>query len=143
MYKRILYNFSPCQLSVDDVFSDVSDTEGDCGSDVALLNHSRAHNQGDQAPPKKKKKTQRTAEDDTPLPNPFPLPKHYGSDVEAALQAKKFCKTTRTGFISKVASAMLCYKNMPMREDYINVSQAVIAKYSFLKSTEGTAEVLY
>lgn len=86
---------------------------------------------------------QRTAEDDIPLPNPFPLPKHYGSDVEAALQAKKFCRKTQNGFISKVASAMLFYKSMPIREDYINVSQAVIAKYSFLKSTGGTSEVLY
>ena len=79
--------------------------------------------------------------DNVPLPDPFPLPEHYRSDVEAALRAGKMTSETRSCFISSIASAMLRYKLYPTRDDYVSVALTIIRKFPFLKSTTGTAYV--
>ena len=55
----------------------------------------------------KKKKIEKLEEDAVPLPDPFPLPKHYSAEVEAALRATKMTNVTRRAFIGKIAAAML------------------------------------
>ena len=90
---------------------------------------------------KKKRVARKSEEDVVPLPDPFPLPKHYGTEVEAALKAKKFTDVSRQAFIGKVASAMLCFKCYPTREDYSNVGWTVIQTYPFLKSPVGSPAV--
>ena len=55
----------------------------------------------------KPKKIIKCEEDNIPLPNPFPLPKYYDSDVECALKAKKMTNVTRKSFVGKVVSE--CY----------------------------------
>ena len=84
-----------------------------------------------------KKKIQKTEDDAIPLPDPFPLPKHYQRNVEEALKSGKMLTKERRMFLSDVASAMLRYKRYPSRDDYVSVSCAVIQAYLFLKSTSG------
>lgn len=79
--------------------------------------------------------------DNVPFPDPFPLPEHYRSDVEAALKTGKMTSETRSCFISSIASAMLRYKLYPTRDDYVSVALTIIRKYPFFKSTTGTAYV--
>ena len=90
---------------------------------------------------RKKLDVVKTKEDAVPLPYPFPLPKHFSSEVEVALNSKRLSSCTRRGFIAKVASAMLFYKRYPTSADYINVAQAVIQKYPFLRSPVGSPSV--
>ena len=74
---------------------------------------------------KQVKKIQKTEDDAIPLPDPFPLPKHYRSDVEVALKSQKMTTETRSCFILAVASAMLRYKWYPSRDDYVCIAHAV------------------
>ena len=67
----------------------------------------------------KRPKFVKTKDDAIPLPNPFPLPKHYRADVEVALANGKMTKTTTSSFFSSVASAMLVYKRYPTHDDYV------------------------
>jgi len=90
---------------------------------------------------KRVKKIEKTEDDAIPLPDPFPLPKHYRSDVEVALKSKKMTTETRSCFILAVASAMLRYKRYPSRDDYVCVARAVLSQYPFLKSPTGTPHV--
>ena len=39
----------------------------------------------------------KSEDDNTPLPSPFPLPKHYRSDVELALHTGKMTKDSMSG----------------------------------------------
>ena len=80
-------------------------------------------------------------EDDAiPLPNRFPLPNHYHSEVETVL---KVSNVSRQAFIARIASLMLNYKRYPSSEDYANVGQAIIMKYPFLKSPVGSPAVYF
>lgn len=54
----------------------------------------------------------KSEDDSTPLPDPFPLPKHYHHNVDSALRSKKMSTKDKQQFISEVASAMLQYKNI-------------------------------
>ena len=92
-------------------------------------------------PQVKKRSVLKCQEDAIPLPDPFPLPKYYGADVEAALKAKRMTSTARQAFIGKIASAMLCYKRYPTSSDYENVSRSVIKQYPFMKSPAGSPAV--
>jgi hypothetical protein len=83
------------------------------------------------------KKVQKTDDDAIPLPDPFPLPKHYQTNVEEALKSGKMLTRERRMFLSDIASAMLRYKRYPSRDDYVSVACAVIQAYPFLKSTSG------
>jgi len=89
----------------------------------------------------KARKIEKTEDDAVPLPDPFPLPKHFRSDVEVALKNGKMTSETRSCFISAVASAMLRFKRYPTREDYTNVARTIIQKCSFFKSPTGTPHV--
>ena len=90
---------------------------------------------------KQVKKIQKTEDDAIPLPDPFPLPKHYRSDVEVALKSKKMTTETQSCFILAVVSAMLRYKRYPSRDDYVCIARAVLSQYPFLKSPTGTPHV--
>jgi len=70
--------------------------------------------------------------DKIPLPDPFPLPQYYSHRLVVALASGRLTKKERQTFITDIASCMLRYKRYPMKEDYINVVQAIIGKYSFL-----------
>ena len=133
----------PYQLSVGSVYGSSSDSENDSETTRPQINQEEecAHCSTQEQPQKKKKLTQRGEDDIIPLPNPFPLPKHYGTDVEKALETKKFTKADRIAFIGKIASAMLYYKQLPTKMDYTNVSQSVLRKYPFLKLNAGITEV--
>ena len=77
-------------------------------------------------------------EDDAiPLPDPFPLPKHYQRSVEEALESGQMPLKQRRIFLSDVAASMLCYKRYPTRDDYVSVACSIIRIYPFLKSTSG------
>ena len=97
----------------------------------------------EQPPAKKRKGKEKSEEDAIPLPNPFPLPKHYGSEVEAALNNRKLTNKTRKGFIAKIASSMLYHKRYPTADDYANVGQVVVQTYPFMKSPAGSPAVSY
>lgn len=86
--------------------------------------------------PKKKRKCYKTEEDYIPLPDPFPLPKHYPCDVEIALKRKKMSSREKQRFLSEVASAMLRFKRYPSNEDRYCVARSVVDKYPFLKSAD-------
>ena len=73
-------------------------------------------------------------EDSVTFPKPFPLPKHFGKDIEIGLKAKKMTNETKRSFLSTIASTMLAYKQYPTREDYMNVATSICQEYDFLKS---------
>ena len=85
----------------------------------------------------KRRRPNKTEDDEVPLPDPFPIPKHFRTNVEEALKSGKIATKERRMFLSDIASAMLRYKRYPTKEDYINVGCAVIQAYPFLKSTTG------
>ena len=89
------------------------------------------------SPQGKKRGIVNTEDDSTPLPDPFPLPKHYQRNVEEALKSSKMPTKERRMFLSDIASTMLRYKCYPSRDDYICVSCAVVKAYPFLKATSG------
>ena len=86
--------------------------------------------------PTKKRKISKSDEDYIPLPDPFPLPKHYPYNVEIALKRGKMTVKEKRRFISEVASAMLCYKHYPTAEDNYCVARSIVGKYPFLKAAD-------
>ena len=90
---------------------------------------------------RKRRRLEKSKEDSIPLPNPYPLPKHYRRDVEEALKRKALTKDTHSHFLSTVASSMFAFKRYPTSEDYKNVTKAIVQKYSFFKSSVGTPTV--
>lgn len=91
--------------------------------------------------PQKKRKIEKCLDDAVPLPNPFPLPKHYSAEVEASLKKKQLSSSARRQFVNSIASAMLYYKRYPTKEDYQNVGSAIITTYPFMKSPAGSPAV--
>ena len=89
----------------------------------------------------KRTKVLKMKDDATPLPDPFPLPKHYRTDVEVALASGKMTKETMSAFLSAVAGAMLVFKRYPTRDDYVCVARTVVLKYGFMASPVGTPHV--
>ena len=69
-----------------------------------------------------------------PLPDPFPLPKHFRPDVHVSLMSQRMTKNTRAAFFSAVASAMFQFKRYPSRDDYVSVARQVVSKYPFFGS---------
>ena len=92
---------------------------------------------------KKKRNIAKHADDTTPLPDPFPLPKHYPVDIESALQRKCMSQRHKRQFMSEIASAMLRFKTYPTREDYVTVARSIIHAYPFLKSPAGKPYVSF
>ena len=84
-----------------------------------------------------KRRLLKSEDDSIPLPDPFPLPKHYQRNVEEALRSGKLSSKERRIFLSDIASSMLRFKRYPSRDDYVSVSCAVIKAYPFLKATTG------
>jgi len=74
---------------------------------------------------------------DVPLPNPFPLPKNFRSDVAAALATGRMTSETDRQFLSDIASSIFKYKKYPTKEDLIDVANCIIAKYPFMKAAKG------
>ena len=76
-----------------------------------------------------------------PLPDPFPLPRHFTSEVELALSSHKMTRETNSAFLSAIAAAMLSYKRFPSREEYTRVAVDIIRTYSFMKPPNGSPTV--
>ena len=76
---------------------------------------------------------------EAPLPNPFPLPQHFPSAVEAGLRAENWGIISK--YLSCVASSMLCYKHYPTREEYTQVAVEIIRKHGWMKSKLGPPTV--
>ena len=85
----------------------------------------------------------KTEDDAIPLPDPFPLPKHYRADVELALKSGNMTEDTNRAFLSCVAASMFTYKRYPTADDYRNVARVIIQKYPFMKSPTGTPYVSF
>ena len=83
----------------------------------------------------------KTEDDAIPLPDPFPLPKHYRADVEPALKSGNMTEDTTRELLSCVATSMFTYKRYPTADDYRNVARVTIQKYPFMKSPTGTPYV--
>lgn len=49
---------------------------------------------------RKRRRLEKSKEDSIPLPNPYPLPKHYRRNVEEALKRKALTKDTHSHFLS-------------------------------------------
>ena len=89
----------------------------------------------------KRRRVVKDSDDYVPLPDPYPLPKHFQADVEMSLNEGKMTRDTNRKFISAIASSILAYKKYPSSEDYINVGRTVLKKYPFLRSPQGTPQV--
>lgn len=83
----------------------------------------------------------KTEDDNTPLPNPFPLPKYFRRDVQDKLTSGEMTTETTASFLSDIASAMLCYKLYPTPDDYDSVGRCIIKKYPFMAAPIGTPYV--
>ena len=132
LHPRVLSDdYLPVQKRRRQVLDDVSDDESAGGSTV-ILHSEEAVDEVEVIVSSKKFKAVKEEDDAIPLPNPFPLPNHYSSEVETALKLGRLCNVTRQDFIARIASLMLNYKRYPSSEDYANVGQAIIMKYPFL-----------
>lgn len=87
-------------------------------------------------PSVKRLKIVKDEDDSVPLPDPFPLPKHYPHDIQCALNVKKMSIKDKQRFVSEIASAMLRFKRYPTRDDYLCVAKTVLDKYPFLKTSD-------
>ena len=92
-------------------------------------------------PPTKRRRVQKSSEDKIPLPEPFPLPKHYRSDVETTLETGKMTAETTSAFITSIKGAILVYKKYPTGRDLEMVAKTIVRKYKFLASPVGTPYV--
>lgn len=86
-------------------------------------------------------KKPKQVKDDTPLPDPFPLPMNFRRDIDEALAARKLSKKQTQYFITQIAYAMLRFKNCPTCE-VICVARSVIMKYPFFKPSIGRPYVI-
>lgn len=85
------------------------------------------------------KKEKRTRDQEVPLPNPYPLPQHFPAVVEAGIAAENSQIVPK--FLSCLASSMLCYKQYPTRDEYVQVAQQVIDKYKWMRAKLGPPTV--
>ena len=79
--------------------------------------------------------------EETPFPDPFPLPVNYRSDVELCLSTGKMTREAKRAFLSSVAAKMFGYKRYPSGEDYTRVAVQIISNYPFLKPPSGSPTV--
>ena len=78
----------------------------------------------------KKQKFIKSEDDAIPLPDPFPLLKHYPGTIETALKQGNMAYNEKRGFYSEVASAMLRFKRYPSYDDYMCVAWSITSKMS-------------
>lgn len=83
----------------------------------------------------------RSASQESPLPDPFVLPRNYPPVVTAALQKKLLIGNARARFFHTIASAIFYFKGYPTSEEYRRVSEAILAKYPFLIGAGGSPHV--
>ncbi len=88
------------------------------------------------------KRFTKTEDDCVPLPDPFPLPKNYRSDVASGLESRALNMEGKKNFFSAIAASMFTYKNYPTRYDYQNVATAIVNKYPFLKVEDGGSSIV-
>ena len=67
----------------------------------------------------KRRRVMKDSDDYVPLPDPYPLPKHFQqANVEMSLNGGKMTRDTNRKFISAIASrSILAYKKYPSSED--------------------------
>lgn len=87
---------------------------------------------------KSKKASSRELESHLHLPDPFPLPQNFRSDVEVALKAGQMTRETNKSFFSFLAGSILNFKRYPTKEELTRVATEVIRKYPFMKSPTGS-----
>ena len=75
-----------------------------------------------------------------PLPQPFPLPQHFSSAVEAGIRAEDV--NIEPKYISSVANSMLCHKRYPTNDEYTHVATQIITKYPWMKARIGPQNVI-
>ena len=73
---------------------------------------------------------------ESPLPNPFVLPKNFRPDVAAALETEQMTRETTTAFTSTVASCIFRFKKYPTKEELTDVARCIVEKYPFMKGKE-------
>lgn len=78
---------------------------------------------------------------DPKLPMPFELPRNYTCMVMTDLTKGMLTGRSKTKFISSIAAAIFRFKSFPTKEEYDHVSQLIISKYPFLRSSSGTGHV--
>ena len=83
----------------------------------------------------------KSKDQDVPLPNPFPLPRNYRSDVTAALEIGQMNYETESAFLSAVGASIFKYKKFSTKENYIDVATCIIEKYPFMKASKGKPHV--
>ena len=82
-------------------------------------------------------------QEDTDIPDPFPFPNHYRSDIEAGLTLQSMPPLAMAKFLTRIASVMLLYKRCPSDEDYERVASEIVARYPFMLSPiEGTVSLI-
>ena len=100
------------------------------------LNKSSGSSSSTTEPSVKRPKIVKNEDDSIPLPDPFPLPKHYPHDIQCALNMKKMSIKDKQSFVSEIASSMLRFKRYPTCDDYLCVAKTVLDKYPFLKTSD-------
>ena len=83
-----------------------------------------------EVPVSKRRRAVKDWDDHFPLPNPYPLPKHFQADVEKSINEGKMTRNTNRKFILAIASSILAYKKYPSCEDYVSVGRNIIKKVS-------------
>ena len=76
-----------------------------------------------------------------PLPDPFPLPHNFRTDVEVALKTGEMTRETTKSFFSTVAGSILTFKRYPTKEEFIRIATDIVRKYPFLRSSTGSPTV--
>ncbi len=64
--------------------------------------------------------------EDIEIPNPFPFPTHYRSDIEAGLHLKTMDSVVQAKFLTRIAGVMYMYKRNPDVDDYRSVATQVV-----------------
>ena len=73
-------------------------------------------------------------QEDTDIPNPFPFPTHYRSDIELGLKQENMSALAFTKFVTRIANVMFLYKRYPKKGDYESVAEQIVTRYPFMKS---------
>lgn len=91
-----------------------------------------------------------SSDDDQEIPDPFPFPKTYGTNIDVGLITGmenniinpvlypptiigKMCPSITAKFYTKITNVMSMYKRYPKRYDYDRIARAIVDKYPFLR----------
>ena len=87
----------------------------------------------------KKGQRKRARDQENALPNPYPLPQNFPAVVEAGLSTENPWVIPR--FLSSVASSMLCCKQYPTQNEYVQVAHEIITKFPWMRAKLGPPTV--